>query len=280
MLKLKYAIFANHEWYLEYKKRLVEVENNTETKDPQKTKLIGKDIAGIAGASIVGYLFPIPALTVAGALFIKGKIKDHRDIEFEKMLQEMGDYEFYSVDDIPPEFVLEQKPEPGMVFVSCNYKPNYYYPVAVFQEKLAQIKEDAIYQMMKDLGAKTITFGRNLSKSKTIEANVLVDKVKSTFKKYQKDDEKRLFKKTFKKPTEMKKSTHPYILDNPFWSQHQNERFEEKASSLEYTWAIEKETALDGNLAATIQKMKLNIGGKYKAFKKEEITYFVDYWDF
>ena len=85
MLKLKYAIFVDPAWYKEYddyrKKRLAEEEEKTESSDAQKTKLSGKEIAevvagGVAGG-VIGALFPIPAITVAGAVFVKDKIKEH-----------------------------------------------------------------------------------------------------------------------------------------------------------------------------------------------------------
>ena len=278
MLEVKYAIFKSPEWYKEYtelKEWVNKGINNPEnkTKEPT-TKTAGK----ITARTILNSYRPYHPITPKEAAFINDK-NNNLDLYHTIMFREMRDYAFYSIDNIPPEFVLDRNPEPGWVFVSCNYKPNFYFPLDIFQEKLVEIKTDAICDMMKNLGAKTISYGRNISIRKILGMTLSLYNHKSGLENTNTDGENRIVKKSFNRPDEMRISTHPYILDSPFWSKHQIERIEDRVPGLEYTWTIEKTSVFEGNYYGPIEGITAKIGGNYSGHRKETISFVVEYWD-
>jgi len=278
MLELKYAIFLEDSDYNELYDYIAKCNDKNERKTTESNL---KKIGGFAAGSVLALLFPIPSAIASGAWLVREAVINHQGKKAKKKFDAMGDYAFYSLDCIPEEFSFETKPESRTVYVSCNYKPDYYYPLAAFPEKLAQIEEDAIWDMMKGLGAKTISWDRAVSDENSIDGTIsFAKKNKVSYQESNKSGKEYEHEQSYPKPLEIKKSIHPYILDNRYWSKHQNERFEDRVTEAKYKWEIENEAGVGASVAESFTKAGFQIGGKYKSYNKTILKIHVSYWEF
>ena len=282
MLKLTYAILLTDENFNETYNYITEcIEKNEEKANEPTIKKAGGILAGFVLGGALGWLFPIPSLVASGAILTTKEIKRYQGSKIKRQMEKWGDYTIYSVDDLPQEFVFEEKPEAQTVYVSCNYKPNYYYPLAEFQEKLAEIKREAICDMMEGLGAKRLVVYDANKERKSIDLDVAATKkkIKGNIEYANEGGEEIEQETTFIRPSEIKDSSHPYILDRSIWKKHQERRMKNRISSDKITWTIENESCFGASVAESFSQAGFKIGGKYKSYKKKTFKLLVEYWE-
>lgn len=282
MLSIKYAIVVTNENYNDiwnYIDKAI-AKNEKKASEP-KLKKVGEIIAGSVVGGALALLFPIPTSVAVGGFLIGNGIIQHQGEKVRKKWKSWGDWTLYSLEDIPQEFVFEETPEPQTVYFSCNYKPNYYYPVADFQEKIEEIKQEAICDMMEGLGARNLVVCDATTERKSINVDVAATKtkVKGSFDHTNEFGEEFEQKTEFNRPLEIKASSNPYIFDNKILSKHQERRIGNRIKTDEFKWTTEKESCFGASVAESFSQSGFKIGGKYKAYKKKTFKIFVEYWD-
>ncbi len=269
MLKLNYAVFLFREHYdaLENDLKAIDININENTKAIAAGAIIG---------SIASILHPVLSFVTAGTAFITSKMINHNKNNELPLIKP------FCIDDIPKgfSFVNDFTPTPGVIYVACNYKPNYYIPLADFQEQLVMIKEEAIQEMMRGLGAKTISWTKKALRDSSIEATITGKKAKIQFQEQLKKNRTRQFNRKYDKPSVKKKSIHPFILDSMEWSKYQDSRFEDGAlTESEDIWIDEDDFSVGASIAENIKKQGIGIGGAYKYHIRMEYDIRVEYWN-
>lgn len=274
MISLDFAVFLSEE---DYKKEITKTQQENKQDGASKSK--DNKLASYFIGGVFGFLFPGISIAagvglIAAELITKHKKKNSNDFAC--------DAKIYSIKEIPPSFVFvnNQIPELRTVYVSCNYKPYYYYPLSEFNEYLVKIKEDAIREMMRGLGAKNLSWEKRIVKDNTIGGKLSINKIKASLKTIRKRDSDQRFSRSYDKPSEIKKSSNPFIVENEHWSEYQDSRFEEaKLTNSQDHWIDEDEFYIDADFAAKFKKLDFSIGGDYKTHLRKEYHIIVDYWD-
>lgn len=152
--------------------------------------------------------------------------------------------EYIYADAIPEKYTIyrgEDGIDFGEIFVSVSYKPDYYFPLSVFDEQMEAIEKDAIINMLKGIGARTV---------KVQKVNPLDDG---------RTEGSSMEELVFDRPSEFYESKHPFILDHRKLSDFQYKNYNNSAPKTDVLfWKDEADYSILDDIANELRKKHKN----------------------
>ncbi len=181
-----------------------------------------------------------------------------------------------------------QHPKDGIMYACCDIEPDLYVPISTFHNYMYQHKMSAFNEMCASLGAKTcrvryaeendidITAKLNASNIPS-QVGILDGGANSSYKNTNKEGLNTYF--SFPKPakpiTEYKSN---WLNGEPTWVSLQKIRLERDVDRYTAEFNYIDEMGISVDIAASINKIGINIGGTFNKIIKRKFIFDVEFW--
>lgn len=180
--------------------------------------------------------------------------------------------------DFPP-----NHPNDGVLYACCDRVPAEYVPFAQYHRYMYELKMSAFQEMCSNLGAKKCSVIREEMVSSKGSAGVggakagVSGKMSGSYERSSSQDARILF--TMPKPTaplcETKTS---WKVGEPTWVRMEKTRLERGLDTAEVEFSYTDEMGVTAEVAAKIQGIGLNLGGKFEKAKRLHWLCQVEFW--
>jgi len=172
-------------------------------------------------------------------------------------------------------------------YAMCNIIPNQYVPVSTFHEYFRQLKYSSLIELCGALGAKELfleyaevnnkTVNVDLSGNIPTELGSLGLGANIGYNKNRNINDNLSF--TFSEENKkVKDYNSPWLSTEPTWSAMKKTRKDNFLKSFKIEYNYLDDFGINGNVAASLNNIGINIGGSYKDFKEIKLKYHVVFW--
>lgn len=228
------------------------------------------------------YIIPYKLILKAGISFFKGK--NPLD-NYKKKIP----YPVFDINDAIKYFKFPpQHPKDGLMYACCDIEPNLYVPLALFHNYMYQLKMTAFNEMCASLGAKSciIKYAEENEVDVTAKLNaknipsnggIINGKIKSTYNNTQKENSSIFF--SFPKPNkQISEYKTNWLNGEPTWIGLQKIRLERDVDKYTAEFSYVDEMGISAKIAASINKIGIDIGGTFNKIVKRKFVFDVDFW--
>ncbi len=150
-------------------------------------------------------------------------------------------------------------PKDTLVYACCEFEPTFYAPLSQFHEIMYENKMNAFINMLIALKAKTIKSVYSKENGQEVKANIEYS--------FQKDD----------KPIEILENS--WIESEPSWKNLQALRAQNKVNSYTLEFKYQNDMGINEEVAKLVEKLNLNIGGKFNKMVSRNYTFNIEFYE-
>jgi len=231
-------------------------------------------------------LYPIGSLIMPFGVALAEAGSELLEMLSIKKLQNlsMGEIDYCAENfNFPP-----QHPANGVVYSCPDYQSDFYIPVANFHDYTFQLKMSAFVELCSSLGAKKCSVLYAEENGKQISINSSASEIftptgaataKLEFGKSHKNETTFNSEYDFPKPKEIKEFLSKWVTSEPSWATLQRIRINNGITKSRVEINYSDEMGINAEFAGKLNRIGVNIGGKFNEIKKKKYVYEVEFWD-